>query len=179
MTFLKDITNNLKNNPLLCLGLIVLVIALLFYNTRLGSLFSGYTNHSNKENNEENHDTVAPAPASLDEKSQYNNLSDSAPITHNVNNQDPQHLLPKDNNDHFASVNGGNDLGNINLLKAGQHAGIDTVGSSLRNANLQIRSEPPNPQVNVSPWLNTTIGPDLVRRPLEAGEDCYASVNSM
>lgn len=169
MTFLKDITNNLKNNPLLYIGLIVLVIALLFYNTRLGSLFSGYTNHSNKEHNEENDISVAPAPAPLDEKSQYNNLSDSAPITHNVNDQDPQHLLPKDNNNHFASVNGGNDLGNINLLKAGQHAGIDTVGSSLRNANLQIRSEPPNPQSKVSPWLNTTIEPDNMRIPFEIG----------
>ena len=33
-----------------------------------------------------------------------------------------------------------------------------------------------NPQVNVSPWQNTTIGPDLSRRPLEAGEDWYTNV---
>ena len=70
-------------------------------------------------------------------------------------------------------------LKGVNFLEAGYQVGVNTVGQSLRNANQQLRSEPPNPQVNVSPWQNTTIGPDLARRPLEAGEDCYASVNSM
>ena len=65
-------------------------------------------------------------------------------------------------------------LADVNLLDAGAHIGINTVGQSLRNANLQLRSEPPNPQVNVSPWMNTTIGPDLPRRPLEIGESCSA-----
>jgi hypothetical protein len=55
------------------------------------------------------------------------------------------------------------------LLQAGHHIGIDTVGQSLRNANLQLRSEPPNPQQTVSPWGNSTIGPDLIRVPLEIG----------
>jgi len=54
-------------------------------------------------------------------------------------------------------------------LKAGYHYGIDTIGSSLRNANLQIRSEPPNPQVYVGPWQNSTITPDFMRVPLEIG----------
>jgi len=65
-------------------------------------------------------------------------------------------------------------LADVNLLDAGSHIGINTIGQSLRNANLQIRSEPPNPQVNVSPWMNTTIGPDLPRRPLEINESCSA-----
>tara|TARA_B110001469_G_scaffold100084_1_gene97284 strand:- start:155 stop:652 length:498 start_codon:yes stop_codon:yes gene_type:complete len=61
-----------------------------------------------------------------------------------------------------------------NLLDAGNHIGVNTVGQSLRNANRQLRSEPPNPQVNVSPWQNTTIGPDLIRRPLEVSDSCGA-----
>ena len=61
------------------------------------------------------------------------------------------------------------DLSNVNFLKAGYHVGINTVGTSLRNANLQVRSEPPNPQSQVSPWLNSTISPDLMRVPLEIG----------
>ena len=65
-------------------------------------------------------------------------------------------------------------LADVNLLDAGSHIGINSVGQSLRNANRQVRSEPPNPQVNVSPWMNTTIGPDLPRRPLEIGESCPA-----
>ena len=47
--------------------------------------------------------------------------------------------------------------------------GIDTVGGTLRNSNLQLRSEPPNPKAQVSPWSNSTIEPDLMRVPLELG----------
>ena len=39
----------------------------------------------------------------------------------------------------------------------------------MRNANLQVRSEPPNPTTKVSPWLETTIEPDTMRLPLEIG----------
>jgi hypothetical protein len=39
----------------------------------------------------------------------------------------------------------------------------------LRNANLQIRSEPPNPQMTVGPWNQSTIEPDFMRPPLEIG----------
>ena len=59
------------------------------------------------------------------------------------------------------------ELGDRNFLNATGLIGIDTVSSSLRNANLQLRSEPANPQMKISPWLNSTIAPDLVRKPLE------------
>lgn len=83
----------------------------------------------------------------------------------------PADLLPKDNNGGFGAMGpqGGGALENVNLLQAGHHTGINTVGSSLRNANLQLRSEPPNPQTQVSPWMNSTIEPDLMRTPLELG----------
>jgi hypothetical protein len=89
----------------------------------------------------------------------------------NSNIQNPAELLPKDSNSQWAQLNpsGKGDLANVNLLKAGYHIGIDTVGQSLRNANLQIRSEPPNPQMNVGPWNQTTIEPDFLRPPLEIG----------
>ena len=60
------------------------------------------------------------------------------------------------------------------MLDSTYHVGVNTVGQSLRNANRQLRADPPNPQVNVSPWMNTTISPDLPRRPLEVGESCVA-----
>lgn len=83
----------------------------------------------------------------------------------------PSQLLPKDHHNAFAAAHpsGGGDLQNISLLKAGQLSGIDTVGGTLRNANLQLRSEPPNPRAQVSPWSNSTIEPDLMRVPLELG----------
>jgi hypothetical protein len=85
--------------------------------------------------------------------------------------QNPAELLPKDSNSQWAQLNpsGKGELANVNLLKAGYHIGIDTVGQSLRNANLQIRSEPPNPQLSVSVWNNSTISPDYNRVPLEIG----------
>lgn len=87
-------------------------------------------------------------------------------------NMDPAELLPSDENSQWASLNpaSNGDLQNVNLLKAGANIGIDTVGNSLRNANLQIRSEPANPQLNVGPWMNTTISPDMTRVPLEIGQ---------
>jgi hypothetical protein len=90
----------------------------------------------------------------------------------NSSNQNPADLLPKDTNSQWAQLNpaGKGDLANINLLKAGYHIGIDTVGQTLRNANLQIRSEPPNPQVNVGPWNLSSIEPDFLRVPLELGQ---------
>ena len=65
--------------------------------------------------------------------------------------------------------NGQGNLGDQNFLNAGHHVGINTVGQSLRNANLQLRSEPANPQLKVSPWLQTTIEPDINRRAMEIG----------
>lgn len=84
---------------------------------------------------------------------------------------DPAELLPRDQNSEWARLNpiGSGDLQHVNLLKSGYHIGINTVSSTLRNANLQLRSEPPNPQLSVGPWNNTTISPDINRRPLEIG----------
>jgi len=83
-------------------------------------------------------------------------------------------LLPKDAaNSRWAQMNpaGQGDVKDQNYLTAGYHIGINTVGQSLRNANLQLRSEPVNPQIPVSPWNISTIEPDVNRRPLEVGGD--------
>ena len=87
------------------------------------------------------------------------------------NIQNPAELLPNDQNSQWANLNpnGKGELANINLLKAGYQIGIDSIGSSLRNANLQIRSEPANPQLSVGPWNQSTITPDFMRPPLEIG----------
>ena len=81
-------------------------------------------------------------------------------------------LLPKDAADSkWARINpsGTGDIHDQNYLTAGYHVGINTVGQTLRNANLQLRSEIPNPQNAVSPWGNSTIEPDLRQYTLEIG----------
>jgi hypothetical protein len=82
-------------------------------------------------------------------------------------------LLPRDANSLWAQVNpsGQGSLADQNFLTSGFHIGINTVGQTLRNANRQLRSEPLNPQVKVSPWMQTTIEPDINRRPLEIQGD--------
>lgn len=59
-------------------------------------------------------------------------------------------------------------LAHQDFLSPTQQFGVDTVLSSLRNPSYDIRNNIPNPINVVSPWLNSTITPDLQRRPLDA-----------
>jgi hypothetical protein len=81
----------------------------------------------------------------------------------------PSELLPKDQNSVWSQQNpmGTGSLKGKNFLSAGALIGINTVGQSMRNANYQLRSEPPNPQVAVSVFNQSTIEPDTNRRSLE------------
>ena len=83
-------------------------------------------------------------------------------------------LLPKDAaNSKWSQLNpiGQGDVQDQNFLTAGYHVGVNTQGQSLRNANYQLRSEPSNPQVSVSPWSISTIEPDTNRKAFEIGGD--------
>ena len=55
------------------------------------------------------------------------------------------------------------------LLKAGHHIGLDTIGQTLRNANLQLRSDPIVPKAEVGPWNQSSYESDTMRQPLEVG----------
>ncbi len=159
---LRDIGKLLSNKLILFVGAIVLIGALVHYSSNK-SLTSDYMEVKGKSlgqgqpvanNNILENDNLQPAPVSLGSSN------------HTANN--PGDLLPKDENSEWANLNPGvGNLTNVNLLKAGYHTGIDTVGQSLRNANLQLRSEPANPQLNVGPWNQTTINPDTHRKPLD------------
>ena len=89
------------------------------------------------------------------------------------NTNEPSDLLPGDDNKNWSSFNsvtttsGGAQV--PDLLTAGYHIGLDTIGQTLKNANLQLRSEPAIPKANVGPWNQSTIEPDLMRVPLEVG----------
>ena len=53
-----------------------------------------------------------------------------------------------------------------NFLDPRQQIGFpETLGGTMRNSNLQIRSEPPNPKQAFA-WNNSTIVPDLMQRSL-------------
>ena len=84
----------------------------------------------------------------------------------------PSDLLPGDANSQWSSFNAVTGSGNgsvPDLLQAGYHIGLDTIGQTMKNANLQLRSDPVIPKSNVGPWNQSTIEPDIMRVPLEVG----------
>ena len=91
--------------------------------------------------------------------------------THEVAN--PSDLLPADENNLWSALNPNavksGETSMPDLLKAGHHIGLDTIGQTLRNANLQLRSDPIISKAEVGPWNQSTIETDFARVPLELG----------
>lgn len=180
---LKNLEKFIKPHYLLCLfGVIVIVCALSQYSDKKSVLLSGLDNGN-----------ASSAAAVASSSSPSSSVSAAAPLGHNsgpasvsgvssqqVSNSqscsqkpvvNPKDLLPNDTNSAWAKLNpsASSDLQNVNLLNAGHLSGINTVGSSLRNANLQLRSDPPCPKNDVGPWQNSTIEQDNLRLPFEIG----------
>lgn len=59
------------------------------------------------------------------------------------------------------------DMTNIQFMLDVARFGEDTQGSSNKIASYDLRSTPANDRTEVSPWLNSTVEPDLWRKPLE------------
>ena len=144
-----------------------------------------YENHDNQNENHDNDVDLTVDDLHEGELNPLENVAKSIETFANAENQYPKDCFPKDqlspsellpgnSNTQFASLNpdAQGELSDQNFLEAGYHTGVNTVGQTLRNANYQVRSEPPNPQVKVSPWLQTTIEPDTNRKPLEIGGAC-------
>ena len=179
--FLEDC----KKNPIICIIVAVLLLTVIqncVYDIGLSPYLGmdSFTNFDDSAPMDLN-ESGGPAPVQDIESGPQGveNLKRTPPTCYPQPSLKPEDLLPEQESKAIQEFNiaqpiGEGILADVNLLDAGSHIGINTVGQSLRNANLQLRSEPPNPQVNVSPWMNTTIGPDLPRRPLEVGESCAA-----
>jgi hypothetical protein len=90
-------------------------------------------------------------------------------VTTNVAN--PSELLPRDSNSEWSSLNPTSMNGAMpDLLTAGYHIGLDTIGQTMKNANLQLRSDPIIAKADVGPWNQSTIETDYARTPFELGE---------
>tara|TARA_Y100000389_G_scaffold133117_1_gene130578 strand:+ start:706 stop:1404 length:699 start_codon:yes stop_codon:yes gene_type:complete len=91
-----------------------------------------------------------------------NEVSDNA---NNRNNKlNPSELLPADSK----NMEGNNFL-TASLSKSEQIIGIPTQTQRARK-NYDLRSAPPNPQVEVSPWNMSTMEPDTGRLTFEIGQ---------
>lgn len=196
MTFVKELEKVLKpQNIIILLGILVVGMALCHYTDQKNSTVSGFTTESStpttSENTQSNKSVTQSSPpvkpnssmssggAPLSAETSSSNFI-SPPSCNAVPTLNPSELLPQGNGEWAAlqtpsgtpEAEGG---GAINFLSSDQLVGINTVGSSLRNANLQVRSEPPNPQMKVGPWNQSTIEPDVFRQPFEIGCGCPGS----
>jgi hypothetical protein len=164
--------NFFKNNGFvggITIVVVVLAILVILWNKFVSKNSGGTENMYNQMKWYGNTQNPRPSNSSKQNSvvSNYQNVNNQPSSTTNSND-----LLPKDTNSEWAQLNpsGLGELSNINLLKSGWQVGVDTIGQSLRNANLQLRSEPPNPQTPVGPWNQSTITPDFMRVPLELGQ---------
>ena len=53
-----------------------------------------------------------------------------------------------------------------NFLTASQWVGLNTQGSSLKNANYDLRADPIIPKADVGPFMNSSIEPNIYAKPL-------------
>jgi hypothetical protein len=186
MAALNKMFKNLKNEHLLGLvGLVVLLFGLYKYSENKNLFQMGMTqsrgqlNPASVNSNQGSGPNQASvmgasnattyAPFNGASNGGVSNSANSA-VSMNKPIANPADLLPADSNSSWASLNPVGDLKSVNLLNPTQVVGVNTQGSSLRNANLQLRSEPPNPRTNTNcPWNVSTIEEDRLRKPLEIG----------
>jgi len=167
-----DICKQLKKNSDLVIGVLALLVlgyALWSYSNKKLMPASSMKNHLSSASYGNN-----GSSSSLN--SHFSGVSD---VNSSVNNMmhlkkesvDPSELLPRDNNNDYAKMNPTSSLQGINMLTPSANA-FDSLSSTMstnRNPNLQLRSEPPNPQNVVCAWNQTTMAPDASRRKLEIG----------
>lgn len=167
-----DLLKKMKKNSVGCLVVLLVVgygLSLLFKHLNSKGL-SGFESNSGMQTQHKNAEASATVkPSNPDGNEDFAAVSGAASTqppngaSCSASVQNPGELLPQDGNSQWSDLNpaGKGELSNINLLSAGHHIG--TVSQSLRNANLQIRAEPANPQIEVGPWNNTTMQADEVK----------------
>lgn len=149
--FPKNLTKWLTNNGTTIA--IALIVAAMFYmfvvmpGCSPAERFSPYPESIGKKLDDAGKDTPDGMFASASDPTVL--LNGASPDMLPKPSQEPENwedLLPADA-----------DLKNQNFLQPQEFIGMDTVSSSLRNANYDLRAAPPNPRVNVGPWNNSTI----------------------
>jgi len=175
MSFLSDLEKTLRTNHILVIfGAIVLVYAVYTYSDQkfVVPYEPNQADTSGRPRAPQQQQQQPQQPQSLTGMDGMTGQGGAPPAgASQLPVANPSDLLPRDSNNQWGSLNpsGSGDLQGQNLLSATFLTGIDTIGNTMKNANLQLRSEPPNPQLNVGPWNQSTFAPDLMRTPLELG----------
>ena len=173
----KEITSGLskfftKERVLVLIIFLVLAWALFAYS---GSKLNVYDNMADAGVTAPTKPTVPTLPSVISAPAQDGAASVPGPAGYSAQAvANPSDLLPKDSNSQWSALNpntmNGGDILMPDLLQAGYHIGLDTIGQSLRNPNLQLRSDPVIQKSDIGPWNQSTIEPDFGRVPLEIGQ---------
>jgi hypothetical protein len=162
-----------KERTIVLIIFLVLAWALFVYS---GSKLNFYDSMADGSKVASGASTVATAPATPTQPPivSAGAAAASAPAGYSQQNvANPSDLLPKDANSQWSALNpnamNGGDILMPDLLQAGYHIGLDTIGQTLRNPNLQLRSDPIITKADIGPWNQSTIEPDYGRVPLELG----------
>ena len=177
-TFLSGISSGLrkfftKDRVIVLVGFIVLAVVFMYYSTGKVTVRDGMS-----EGNAQVPSTGAKKNASASDDAQETQAN-TAPVATQEHFQgysekevaNPSELLPKDENSQWSSLNpvSQSNPQMPDMLQAGYHIGLDTIGQTMKNANLQLRSDPVIQKGDIGPWNQSTIEPDLMRVPLEVG----------
>jgi hypothetical protein len=150
MKLLKNLKKFIKANHLIAiLGLFVLIVAISQFSKRKSNVTDNMNGGSYPQKLQVGN---IPEGASSGGEDTYATIQPSAPATGGeIAPPSPNELLPNS-----AAHTETGDMSNTNLLSAGHHIGIDTVGGSRGNANLQLRADPVIQKVEVGPWGHST-----------------------
>ena len=128
-----------------------------FYNDNLKGTNASYTVSGNTDGlPADNYDGNYTLGVNVDD-ADFKNLG-GVPDTNKMISDD---LLPKKSEDWFETPSVGTNVEDANLLAdALFRGGINTVGTTNKNASYDLRGNIPNPKIVVSPWNNSSYDPD-------------------
>ena len=161
-----------REKIVLFIALIILFWGIITYSDSKYMVFDSMDTGSPSHDSVNHDNQVHPQQPSQTQSNHDNNVQPIMGNTYALQPvANPSDLLPHDKNSQWAALNPVSmNQGNVNmpdLLQAGYHIGLDTIGQTLRNANQQLRSDPIIPVQAVGPWNQSTIEPDYGRTPLE------------
>lgn len=164
-----------KDRVLVLVGFILLAVVFMYYSTGKMTVRDSMEDGTNAKKEEEQEEATNPLTQAMDSAK---GVVAPAPETpegftgySDKDVANPSELLPKDDNSQWSSLNpvSQSNPQMPDLLQAGYHIGLDTIGQTMKNANLQLRSDPVIQKADSGPWNQSTIEPDLMRVPLEVG----------
>ena len=160
-----------KDRMIIIIIAVVLAMFVLYYSSGKMTMMDNMGDGAAKEEKEENEEKEEMQSSLAEAVPGVSGVSEAFTAANYSAKEvaNPCDLLPKDENSQWARLNPSvqHAPNTPDLLQAGIHVGLDTVGQTMKNANLQLRSDPVIPKADIGPWNQSTVEPDLIRLPLE------------